>query len=218
MESYYPYMFVFGLALAGLGFLALVILAFRQRFWWGLSVVVFPPLGLVFAARHARRSVVPLLIILFGGLTAAFPALVTHFTPVDLGPLDRVVEQERHVTLTGWDQNDYSVLRTMPDAVVLQMANPDVNDATLEFLRGMSRLRELDLNDSQVSDKGLEELKGLTNLETLRLRNTKVTDKGFRDAIDPMPALKQLDLRGTSVDPDLVKNWRAAKEGRRAMR
>ena len=74
---------------------------------------------------------------------------------VDLGPRDKNVDGERHVTLTGWDRGDYSVLRLMPDVSVLQMANADVTDDVLEGLRGMKNLHELDLNGTQVTDAGL---------------------------------------------------------------
>jgi hypothetical protein len=218
MEPYYPYIFLIGAAIAIIGCVGLIVVAFRQRIWWGIGVVVFPPLSIVFCARHLKRCVIPLALLIVGGATAAFPALVTRLVPVDLGPLDRIVDQERHLTLTGWDRNDYSVLAAKPDTVVLQMANPDVTDQTLEYLRGMTRLRELDLNDTQVSDNGIEALKGLATLETLRLRRTKISGKGFVEVLSPMPALKQLDLRETDVDPELVKEWRDAKEGRRAMR
>jgi hypothetical protein len=218
MEAYYPYMFLIGLGLAVIGFLGLVVLAFRHRIVWGVGVVVFPPLSLVFGLRHLSRCLVPLLFLLLGTATAAFPALVTRLAPVDLGPRDKIVESERHLTLTGWDRHDYTILRAKPDAVVLQMANPDVTDDTLALVKGMTKLRELDLNDTRVTDKGLESLKGIESLETLRLRKTKVTDAGFNEVLNKLPALRQLDLRETAIDPELVKSWREAKEGRRAMR
>jgi hypothetical protein len=218
MEAYYPYMFLVGLGLAVLGFLGLVVLAFRQRIAWGVGVVVCPPLSVVFGLRYLSRCLVPLVFLILGIATASFPALATRLAPIDLGPRDKLVDQERHLTLTGWDRHDYAFLREKSDAVVLQMANPDVTDETLKLLRGMTKLRELDLTDSAVTDNGLEALGGLAHLETLRLRRTRITNAGFTSVLDQLPALRQIDLRDTAVDSDLVQAWREAKEGRRAMR
>ena len=58
--------------------------------------------------------------------------------------------------LTGWDRDDYSILRLNPMSSVLQMANPDVTDESLESLHGDEKLQELDLNGTQVTDAGLK--------------------------------------------------------------
>ena len=70
-------------------------------------------------------------------------------------------------------------MKLKQEVTVLQLANPDVTDATLESLRDMKVLRELDLNGSQITDAGLEILKGLPALASLRIARTKITDKGF---------------------------------------
>jgi hypothetical protein len=122
------------------------------------------------------------------------------------------------VTLTGWDHTDYSVLRARPEAVVLQMANPDVTDQTLDYLNGMTRLRELDLNDTHITDRGLEKLTKVGALETLRLKNTAITDEGFRTWLAPSESLRELDLRGTKVTSTTAREWRSAKPDRRVLR
>ena len=94
-------------------------------------------------------------------LVTAIPALYIKFVPLDLGPREKLVNGEQHLTLTGWDRKDYSILRHKPDTVVLQMANPDVTDQTLEPLKEMKALQELDLNGTQVTDAGLVVLKDL---------------------------------------------------------
>jgi Leucine-rich repeat (LRR) protein len=198
-------------------FLVLLVTAFRTRFWWGLVVFVFPPVGLVFILRHPHRSVVASTMLFACVLLAAGPPVVNRLLPIDLGPLERTVGGELHLTLTGWDRKDYSVLRQKPHVVVLQMANPDVEDQTLGYLAGMDRLRELDLNGSKVTDAGLKELRSLPNLESLRLKDTAVTDAGFRESLGAMGSLKQLDLRGTRVSREVVQAWKAAKPGWRAL-
>ena len=183
-----------------------------------LMVIGFVWLMLCLFRRRWKRALWPTIVFLIGMVAFAYPIIKTRMAVVDLGPLDREVNGERHLTLTGWDRDDYSVLQTMTDTVVLQMANPDVTDATLNYLENMSQLSVLDLNDTQVSDAGLASLAKLASLKTLKLRATKITDIGFRDHLMKLPALKQLDVRQTEVDSASIDEWKAAGEGRRALR
>lgn len=128
------------------------------------------------------------------------------------------MDGELHITLTGWEQNNYDVLRARPKTVVLQMANADVSDATLEHLRELPLLRELDLNDTQITDAGLATLAELPALETLRLRNTKITDAGFKQHLFDGERLIELDLTGTQVASATVRAWKTLKEGRKALK
>ena len=63
------------------------------------------------------------------------------------------------------------------------MANADVTDGTLESLKEMKALQELDLNGTQVTDAGLKILKELPSLTRLRLAHTKISDQGFQDLL-----------------------------------
>ena len=193
------------------GWIWLLVRAFRERRAWGWCSLFLPPAGLAFAGRHPRRGAAPLLLIMMAALVAAVPAVYILCVQVDLGPRDKNVNGERHVTLTGWDRNDYSILRLMPDVWVLQMANEDVTDHVLDSLRGMKNLHELDLNGTQITDTGLEVIRDLPSLVTLRLARTKVTDRGFRDALSTKDSLMQLDLQHTQVSRETVKAWRDDK-------
>ncbi|UHD17686.1 leucine-rich repeat domain-containing protein [Thiocapsa bogorovii] len=206
-----------GFALLVVSWIWVAVVAWRRSRPWGVAVAVIPPVGLLFGAArfHAVRG--PLVMGLAGALLVGGPPVVNRLLPVDLGPRDVLVDGERHVTLTGWDRHDYRVLDGATDVVVLQMANPDVTDETLERLAGMDRLRELDLNDSGVTDAGLARLAGLTRLERLRLANTGITDAGFRAVLMPLPGVLELDLRGTSVSGETLSAWRKAKPGRRVL-
>jgi hypothetical protein len=195
----------------------LIARAFRTRRGWGFTSLVMPPVGLVFAARHPRKGIPPLGLLLLSLLIAATPALYTLFVTLDLKPRDKLVDGQRHLTLTGWDRQDYALLKLNPDVVVLQMANPDVTDQTIEALRGMKELQELDLNGTQVTDLGLNVLKDLPVLSALRLARTKITDQGFHDTLFSKDALMRLDLSGTQVSRDTVQAWRDAKPGRQAI-
>jgi hypothetical protein len=169
--------------------------------------------------RRFRRLWAPVAIGLLGLAVTAAPAIYTQaILQVDLGPRQALVNGEKHLTLTGWDGNSYEVLQAHDDAVVLQLANPDVDDHTLRYLAAMSRLRELDLNDTGITDDGLPYLGTLQNLQILRLRNTKITDEGFAAHVLPLPALRNLDLRGTAVTAEMVDRWKSQGSGRRAFR
>lgn len=218
MDPYLPYVLLIGLAVMAMGVVALTAAAFQEAFPWGLGVLAFPPLGILFAVKHPRRSAWPATILAIGIMLVATPILYNRLVPIDLGPREKVVDGEVHLTLTGWDRQDYSLIQRKPDVVVLQMANPDVNDTTLRYLAGLNRLRELDLNGTNVTDEGLKPLSELAHLESLRLRGTAVSDSGFRETLSQIDTLKQLDLRETKVSPDRVRSWREAKPGRRALR
>ncbi len=125
-----------------------------------------------------------------------------------------LVNGQRHLTLTGWDRDDYAVLRLEPDVVLLQMANPDVTDETLESLTGMKALQELDLNGTQVTDAGLKILKELPSLVRLHLARTKITDRGFNEVLSAKDSIMKLDLSGTPVSREATKAWHDAKSGR----
>lgn len=217
MDLYFPYIFLAGMGILGLGVLVLLFVAFRQRVWWGLGILAFPPTALAFFWKYRRQSPPAIALLLVGGLTAAAPVAYVRLLPIHLGPRRKIVGEEVHLTLTGWDRNEYFVLQREPDVVVLQMANPDVNDGTLAHLAGLTRLRELDLNGTKVTDAGLPRLKTLTSLERLKLRGTGVTDAGFRTSLAPMATLRQVDLRGTRVSKEVVDAWKLGNPGRRAM-
>src|SRR5262245_43617373 len=217
-EQYAIYIIIAGLVVAAVGAVWLLVSAFRESVGWGLAVIFLPVLGaILFVFRHARRCVWPLILLGVGGLlvggTYAYNYFYTQF--VDLGPREKTVDGELHITLTGWDEDDYSILEQKPDTVVLQMANADVTDETLKYLRGMSKLQELDLNYTQVSDEGLKTLAGLPALKILRLRKTPVTDEGFRSHLAEKESLLELDARETSIASKTLREWKAKQPDQR---
>ena len=195
----------------------LLVRAFRQNRRWGLGSLLLPPVGLIFVGRHPRRGIAPLLLCVLSLLVAAAPAGYTLCVRLDLGPRDKLVNGQRHLTLTGWDRKDYSVLRLEPNIALLQMANRDVTDVTLESLKEMNELQELDLNGAQVTDVGLKILNQLPSLARLRLAHTKISDQGFHELLSAKESLMQLDLSGTAVTRESATTWRDAKSGRRVL-
>ncbi|APW64174.1 hypothetical protein [Paludisphaera borealis] len=216
IEQYGVYIELAGVALMVIGWLWMAARAFRHRIGWGLAVLI-PPVAPFYGLWRGRPARWPLIVLVLGLVVTAAPPVYSLLAPIDLGPRDRIVAGERHLTLTGWDRKDYSALAQRPDVVVLQMANPDVTDETLTYLKGLDRLKELDLDNTKITDEGLKILKDLPALAILRLKNTKITDAGFTASLAAKESLQRLDLTGTRVDRETVETWRKAKAGRRAM-
>jgi hypothetical protein len=219
VEEYLFYVLVAGAGLIVLSLLWLVVAAFRQRVLWGLACLLVVGMPF-FLWRHWPRARGPVGLLLFGAVVLVAPFAINRVQQyfIDFGPREKMVDGELHITLTGWDRTDYSMLRARPTTVVLQMANPDVTDATLDYLTDMPQLRELDLNDTKITDAGLAKLAKIGTLTTLRLKNTAATEDGFREHLMPLPGLRELDLRGTKVASATVREWRAAQPERKALR
>lgn len=211
---------VAGIVVLAAGLIWITFRAFQTRVLWGLAVMFIPGAVFVFIARHYPKARIPLKVVLVGVLLMLVPygmnIWAEHF--IDLGPREKMVDGELHITLTGWDRTDYSVLQHRPKTVVLQMANPDVTDETLTHLRAMKELKELDLNDTQVTDAGLRTLGELPALAIVRLRKTQITEEGFRESLFAKESLRELDLRGTQVARATVSEWRKANPDRKALR
>jgi hypothetical protein len=195
------------------------IAAWRVSWKWGLGLTLFAPAVVVFIRLYFHRLKRPLTLLLLSAFLVGVPFGVNAVVQrIDLGPREKIVDGEKHITLTGWDQGDYSILKSRPDVVVLQIANPEVTDATLEYLRGMARLRELDLNDTQITDQGLSVLKDLPALARLRLRATRITDEGFQRELAGKETLLEVDVRETPVASSTLREWKKAKDGRKYLK
>jgi hypothetical protein len=214
-ESVGLYFFFGGIGLALLGYLCLIVAAFRHHKAWGVALLlVFPAIFFVFA--HFRKAVAALLVMLLGVAVFATPYVVNRFHPpvAEEKPIETQTG-EPTLTVTGVKDFDYATLKGKTYLEVLQMANEDVTDQTLEHLKGMTKLRELDLSNTAITDEGLKILKQLPKLEILHLNRTKVTEEGIRESIFPIETLKELNLRNTKVTKKTRDEWKAAKEGRK---
>jgi hypothetical protein len=207
---------------AGLAFY----LVYEHQPFAGLAILAFLGMGLllglvtfVFAFGLWSKAKRPILLLIVGLLTCATPFAYTHLVEPIVFRMFRPpwiarVDGELHVTITGVAGFDYDRLKDYSNAVVLQMANPDVTDKTLEKLRDFKLLRELDLNDTQITDAGLAELKNFASLEKIRLKNTKITDAGFREHLMERAWITDLDVRGTEVASKTMRRWKSEKDGR----
>ena len=187
--------FGLGLLIAGLGSLALR----------GIPVLLGRG-----SARRLRWS----LALIAGGLVVGALPFVwqeAYLAIVGLGPRERVVEGSPAVVLTGWDRDDYSFLAERPEIEILEMANPDVTDATLDLLAALPRLKELTLNDAQITDAGLAKLAALPALEILRVARTQITPDGIKAFLTtPPPQLSQLDVSGNGIPTSTLRAWKNA--------
>jgi hypothetical protein len=217
LERYAIYIVALGALLGVVGYIWLIVRAFRSKWTWGIGLIVFPPVALFFVWRHSRPAVGPVCVMLLAGLVAGAPYAVSyyesHFVP--LKPYEQIVNGELRITLTGLSDFDYATLRDKPQTVVLQMANADVDDRALENLRGMDQLTELDLNGTQITDAGLAVLATLPQLKTLRMARTKITDEGFRTHLFSRECLVHVDLTGTEVKGKTKRDWKKQKPDER---
>jgi hypothetical protein len=212
LEAYGLWFLVAGLFLGIVGYLWLVVIAFKQRILWGLGLLIFPPLALFFIARHFRLARGPVVVMLLAAVLFATPYGMSYYAEhfVPLAPHERMVDGELRITLTGLKGFDYAALASRPDTRVLQMANEDVTDRTLEYLKDMTQLYSLDLNGTQITDEGLRILARLPRLRELRLARTKITDEGFTESLAAKESLLKLDLTGTAVKGKTKRDWKKA--------
>lgn len=215
-----------GVVVLAIGYLWLMLRAFRTSILWGLVSLLLAPLGgLLFALVHITQGRRPLLVILLGAVIAASPVAINLIaggnrdTGVEeIKPAEGGQPAEERLTLTGAKPSEYEMLNAKKTYAVIQWANADVTDDLAESLRGMENLRELDLNSSQITDRTLALLATLPKLESLRLAGTKITDEGFRTHLLPLERLKELDLTGTAVRGPTAREWKAAQPDRRVVR
>ncbi len=202
-----------GLLLLVAGLIWLIVRSYRSRgFLLASLLVLTTPVGpLIYGLIHFRKCLRPLVLILAGLLTGALPFAFSHGLELlmGLGERERIIAGERHLVLTGWDRPDYSILNSRTDVVVLEMANPNVDDETLKLLLPLTNLRELTLNDSLISDAGLQLLRQLPALESLRIARTKITKDGIVEFLaDPPAKLKELDVSGNSIPASALRKWK----------
>lgn len=221
LEKYGITLVLGGLVLLIVSYVWILLRARHKQVRGRILFMGFPPAAPIYAAFHPRSFAGPLALFLVGLTLAGSPYLINAVAPyfISLGERARQVDGEYHLTLTGWERQDYAgALRAYANASVVQMANADVNDATLAPLANMPNLRELDLSHSGVTDAGLQTVAQLKKLEILRLSHTGVTDAGLNQYVVPLETLKQLDVRSTAVSAEALAAWRAARPGRRGLR
>jgi hypothetical protein len=199
-----------GIACLAIGALWLLLRAFSRGFWRDL----FAPL-LMFL--KPSKGLYPTLLILLGGLLLASPWIIKAIAGPLVDTTAKITENDAGttLTLTGAKPEDAEKIREITNLTKLQWSDPAVTDAQLEWIKDKNTLVELDLNGAQITDEGLKILATLPRLKSLRLARTKITDEGFRTHLLPLQNLDELDLTGTAVKVQTLREWVKLKEGRK---
>lgn len=126
---------------------------------------------------------------------------------------DGKAEQERAIAEIKKLGGKVEVDTNSPDMPVVgvNLKHTKVIDASLEHLKGLTKLGILNLKETQVTDDGMVYLKGLTNIEALELGRTKVTDKGL-EHLKGFTRLQRLDLAGTEVTDRGLEHLKALSQ------
>src|SRR5262245_60085706 len=103
LETFAIYVIAAGMLMGLVGYIWLDVRAFQQQRWWGVALLVFPPVALLFIFRHFRASAAPVCVLMLSGMVVAAPYAVNyyerHFVP--LKPYEQIVDGELRITLTG---------------------------------------------------------------------------------------------------------------------
>jgi hypothetical protein len=100
----------------------------------------------------------------------------------------------------------------------VQIESPQFNDDDLERLTAyLPRIVVLGIAGTSITDNGLLPLRGNRRLEAIFMPRTRVRDAGVDNlAIETMPVLELLDVRGTNVSPAKVATVKAVLDAREA--
>jgi Leucine Rich repeat len=88
----------------------------------------------------------------------------------------------------------------------------DITDKSLETLKELKELTELDLHKCpKITDEGIRHIRQFTKLQVLNLNECKqVTDEGLTPLLSSLPDLKKVNVKGTQVS-DVCKKQFADK-------
>ena len=130
------------------------------------------------------------------GLRLGIPIYQQHFARETIERVGGHFESERSVPewLNEWF-DDVDGMSSFDDIVAVRMDDEQVADADLVPLRGLSRLRKLELDGARITDGGLKSLGGFRMLEWLDLTDTLMTEAGLAE-LRRMSHLENLDLPG----------------------
>ncbi len=165
--------------LAALGNLPLEDLSLSRCF--GITDAAFPTIG-----QFSRLRQLYIRDILIGGSELG-----------QLASIPGLVSLRLRQTAVGDSALD--ALADLPALRRLELAQTWITDEGLASIGRLHRLNHLDLEDNQLSDAGVQHLGSLLELQRLSLaENPAITDAAL-PWLRPLPKLRDLDLRGTSV-------------------
>ncbi len=82
----------------------------------------------------------------------------------------------------------------------------------MQQFRGLTALKELNLDSINVSDESVPTILKMQNLERLNLRGCQMTDDGFRQ-LSKLPKLTYLNVANTSIGYDVIDERGEARKG-----
>ncbi len=94
----------------------------------------------------------------------------------------------------------------------LSLYGRQITDFTLEYFKGLTRLRRLRLRNTAITDQGLEHLRGMTDLEDLDVSNTLVSNEGIKH-LKGLARLRTLERESTRITGDGAVELRQALPG-----
>ena len=110
-------------------------------------------------------------------------ATMCHFEGVPLRYL-KIIRCK--ISPVGWNS-----LARLTKLRTLEFNGPNIDNASLSHIIGLTNLKGLGLYQTQVSDAGLQSLKGLSQLDSLWLSdNSLITDKGVRELQRALPGIQ----------------------------
>ncbi|HEY6978656.1 MAG TPA: c-type cytochrome domain-containing protein [Chitinophagaceae bacterium] len=101
------------------------------------------------------------------------------------------------------------LLQLKKQLVWLNLANTNIDDASLSTIAQLTNLVRLHLENTRVTDKGLQRLQSLSNLRYLNLVGTKITAEGVMQ-LKGLKKLQSLYLYQTNIDKKYFAALRTA--------
>jgi hypothetical protein len=89
-----------------------------------------------------------------------------------------------------FSDNDLRLCRDFDNLEICLLNRTSVTDAGLEYIENLANLKHLELSDTPITDAGLKHLAKLTCLETLNLTGTNVTEAGVQRLQSQLPRCK----------------------------
>ncbi|WDQ16670.1 leucine-rich repeat domain-containing protein [Rhodopirellula sp. P2] len=89
-------------------------------------------------------------------------------------------------------------LSGIPNTLIATFNGPGIDDAGMENLTSLAKLKRLTLTDTAITDQTLETVGKMTTLEALFLRRTGVTDEGM-ELLTGLSKLRAIDLRNSNI-------------------
>ena len=147
--------------------------------------------------RRREQQRVAAAVVQRGG-TAVPMLLDLSFLSVTTAPWK--LENDFWLTNLKLSDDELKAFESVPDLIGLHLADNQITDRGLAYLKGRTELRVLDLtNNPAITDAGLAHLSSMTELRQLLLRNNpQITDKGLAH-LEKMEHLDILVLHGTGV-------------------